>query len=334
MSLTRQYDRGVRVTIVPPPDAPIPAPVIINPILPPGGGAPSTPQIYVRFDVTGDMTPQPQRCQIEIHNLGKTMRQQISGASKRAIDWAPPSEIRGALVRIDGRILPADPLVSTVANGLAYVKLEAGYGAVASTLFEGQCTVPRHRRRGNTWVTTLTAGDSELELQQGLAQMSFPSGTTVGAIIQYLALCMGLIVVPTATFLEIQTGAIIGTRRYVGRARDHLAELFEVAGLTWWVEAKQLWILKEGEAVEGLPVICSPADVPGAHRLLETPDMIDDGGARIRTQLAAEIRPGRRVVVTSSEVAGTFRVEHRRHTGDNRTGPFETQAIIRSQTPL
>ncbi len=336
MAGAAQYDRGIRVTIVPPADAPIQIPIIVNPIPPPGGGAPSVPQIYIRFDVDGSTTPEPERCQIEIHNLSKTTRQYISGASKRAIDWSPPGEIRGALIRIDGRILPADPILATPAAGLCHVRLEAGYGAALAVIFEGQCTMPRHRRRGNTWVTTITAGDSELELQQGMAQMSFPTGTPATAVVQYLATCMGLIVVPTVAFQTLAASKTIGTRHFRGRARDHLAEVLAAAQLDWWVEGKQLWILNTalGQAVEGLPVICSPADVPGAHLLLETPDTIEEGGARIQTQLAPEIRPGRRVVVTSSEVAGSFRVESRRHTGDNRGGPFHTYAIVRSQNAL
>lgn len=330
-----QYDRGVRLTVIPPvPVDGSPAlPVVVNPIPPPGAGAPALPQLRIRFTVRKSITPEPQRATVEVWNLQKTTRDSIAGAARRVIDWIPGG-VSTPLVSIDGRLRPADPIVVNTTGGVAHMVLEVGYGAALSTLFEGVAAPVRNRRMGPTWRTTLHGGDGELQLTQGVGGKSFEPGTPASVVLTYFATVLGLVVVPTAGS-QLLSGYILQNGFVAnGRARDGVSDLLNALQLTWWVEDGQLWILAEGEFVPGPPVFCSPEDIPGFIRLLEAPMRLDDGGVRCKMQLASTVRPGHTLIIVSSELAGNYRIESATHTGDNRFGPFNTQAVVRNQAPI
>lgn len=332
----RQYDRGVRLTVVPPlaVGGGVNPPVVINPIPPPGGGAPALPQIHVRFQVSKSLTPEPQRATVTVWNLAKTTRDSIAGASRRVVDWIPGG-VPTPLVKVDGRLLPSDPVVVDTTSGVAHMILEAGYGGVLSSLFAGVAAPVINKHVGGIdWRTTLHGGDSELGLTQGQANKTFNAGTPASAVLAYLASTLGLVVAPTAAAASLSAFILQAGLVAVGRARDGLRDLLEGVDLTWWVEDGTLWILGDGEFIPGPPVLVSPEDIPGMHRLLESPMRVDDNGVRVRLQLAPEVRPGHQIVIASSELAGVYRIEDVLHSGDNRSGPFETAATVRTQNPL
>ncbi len=323
------------MTVIPPipvgADEP-PIPVVINP-LPPTPGGKGPPQIHVRFTVSASLTPEPQRATIDVWNLQKLTRDAVAGASRRVVRWA--DGVLTPFIKVDGRFRPSDPVVVDTTSGVSHVTLEAGYDGQLSALFSGSCSPVRNRRIGGTeWITNMVAGDSELSTSQGVASMSFAPGTPAAAVLAYLAGVMGLTVAPTAAVATLGGFILQSGLVAMGRARDGLADLLAAADLSWWVEGGVLYVLGDGEFVPGPPVFTSPEDVPGAHRLLESPMSVDDGGVAVKMQLAPEVRPGHQLLIASSELAGTYRIEHATHTGDNRSGPFTTEAIVRSQNPL
>lgn len=334
MVSARQFNRGIRITVIPPlpVGGTVSPPVVINPIPPlPAGKGP--PQIHVRFSVSSSLTPEPQRAAIDAWNLQKLTRDSIAGASRRVTRWA--DNVVAPFVKVDGRFRPGDPIVTDTTSGVAHVTLEAGYDGNLSRIFAGTCSPVRNRRVGGVdWITSMIAGDSELSMTQGVASQTFAPGTPAAAVVTYLASVMGLTVAPTVAFGTLGGFLLKSGLVAVGRARDGLRDLLGAAGLSWWVEDGVLYILGDGEFVPGLPVFTSPEDVPGAHQLLESPMPLDDGGVRVKMQLAPEVRPGHQLLIASSEVAGAYRIEHTTHTGDNRSGPFTTEAIVRSQNPL
>lgn len=331
----RQYDRGIRLTVIPPlgvSGGAVP-PVLINPVPPPGGGV-ALPQIHVRFTVEKSLTPEPQRATISIYGLQKTTRDSIAGAVRRVVDWIPGG-VPTPLVSIDGRILPADPIVVDTSSGMAHLMLEAGYGAALSQIFAGTATAVRSRRHaGIDWITTIHAGDSELGLSQGEANKSFAPGTPASVVLQYLASTCGLTIAPTTAFASLAAFTLSQGFSAIGRARKGIEDMLAALQHTWWVEDGVLWILGLGEFVPGPPIFVTPQDLPGFRRLLEAPERLDDGGVRVHCQLAPEISPGRQIQIVSSELAGVYRVEAVTQVGDNRTGSFESTAICRTQDPL
>lgn len=335
MVVVRQYDRGIRLTVFPPVtlDGSVLPPFLVNPIPPPGAGLPALPQIHVRFTVDKSLTPEPQRATITVWNLAKTTRDTISGAAKRVVDWIPGG-VSTPIETIDGRIFAADPTIVDTIGGLAHARLEAGYGAALSVLFQGSVAPVINRRSGTDWITTMQAGDSELGLTQAVAGKSFEPGTPASAVLVYLAKTLGLTVAPTPSIATLATCILENGIVAEGRAREGLADLLGAADLDWWVEDGVLWVLGPGEFVPGIPILTSSEDLPGMHRLLEAPMRTDDNGVVVKMRLAPEVSPGKRLVIAASELAGEYRVEHVTHAGDNRSGPFHSTAICRTQNPL
>lgn len=336
MTAPLQFDRGARVTVVPPIPVggePLP-PFVINPIVPLGAGVPSVPQLRVRFRVDQSMTLEPQRATINVWNLAKTTRDAIAGASRRVVDWIPGG-VPSPLVSIDGRIVPGDPIVTDTAGGIAHALLEVGYSGALGVIFGGSCAPVINDRQAPDWITTMQAGDSELALSQGVANKSFAPGTPGSVVMQYLATVCGLRVVPTTAGFQSLAGYIL-TNGIVadGRARDGIRDIAEAMRLSAFALSGELWLLSEFETIPGPPVVCSPEPIPGLLRILQAPKRIDGDGIEILTQLSTMMKPGIRVVVTSSEVAGVYRCEHVTHTGDNRGGPWHSAAVLRTQSPL
>ncbi len=327
------YDRGVRLQITPPipgsrADATIPGPILVNPIPPPGGGLPSVPQLRVVFSVTKSVSPEAQQGSVTVFGLAKTTRAIVSGNAKRAIDLEPPSKIG---LPPDLRFLEGPPLLTAIASGVPYLRLEAGYGAVLSVIFEGTNVKVRNRRRGVDWATQFAISDGELQLNQTTVHKSFVPGTTAFVAVQYVAGAMGLTVVPTAGSATLSSYILSGGFAANGRASEALVELFPlIPKLSYFVDAGLLWILAPGEVVPGPPVIVASEGVPGSVQLLEAPEPIDEYGVQIRALLAPQIRHGALIQLASREVVGGFRVESVTHAGDNRGGGFQTQATLRS----
>lgn len=329
----RQYDRGIRLTVVPPLGlgGAAPIPLVINPI-PPTPGGDSVPQLRVNFRVRKTLSAEPNRATVTVWNLRKTTRDAIAGSARRVVTWA--DDVATPFVKVDGRLLPGDPVTLDTQNGVAHMLLEAGYGAVMAQIFGGAATTVRNRRRGPDWHTTMHAGEAELPLSQGIASQSFKPGTPAGVILQYLAGVMGLQVAPTVAAASLNGFILQGPVHVNGRARDGVTDIVEANGYAWWAEGGLLWVLGETEVIPGPPLLTSPKDIPGTHRLLEAPQRLDDDGVRVRMLLVPTASPGQQLQVASSELAGVYRIEAVDHVGDNRTGVFQTIADVRSQAPI
>ncbi|MGB0768851.1 MAG: hypothetical protein ACPGYV_14210, partial [Phycisphaeraceae bacterium] len=277
----RQYDRGIRLTVVPPLGlgGAAPIPLVINPI-PPTPGGESVPQLRINFRVRKTLSAEPHRASVTVWNLRKTTRDAIAGNARRVVAWA--DDVVAPFIKIDGRILPGDPITVDTQNGVSHLLLEAGYGAVLSQVFSGAATAVRNRRRGPDWHTTMQCGESELPLSQAIASSQFKPGTPAGVILQYLAGVMGLKVAPTAAATSLNAFILQGPVNVNGRARDGVRDIVEANGFSWWVESGLLWVLDDNEVIPGEPIPVSPKDIPGTYRLLEAPQRLDDDGVRVR----------------------------------------------------
>ena len=321
-----QYDRGTRLRLTPPVDlaGPPQPPIVLN-LLVPVPGLPAPPQASITFSVSKTLTPQPNGAQIRVANLTSTTRDRISGIVRRVVDWRSPAPV----LNVDGVLRPGGNVFTSTLAGLCAVELEAGYGGALGQLFSGTVTRCRTVRSGADRVTELTCTDG-IGASVAVANRSFTPGTPALAVVQYLAEVLGLGLAPTQGLAAFSGFVLHGGLHAHGDPLVGLTDVLGVVQLGWWIEDGQLWVLGDGETLPGQPVVVSAEPIPGAVRLRQEPDVLDQGALRIRATLAPEIRLGHAVVVAGSDLRGTYRVEALVHSGNNRGGDFTTEAVLRS----
>lgn len=329
MAAIRQYDRGVRVTILPPVGLAGPLlPLEVNAVTP-VPGTPAPPQIHVQASVSRSLGPSPGTCTVRLYNLAQTTRDQISGVVRSLARWKPTAPV----VQVDGLLRAGGQEVTSTEAGMAVVRLEAGWAGSLEEIFLGTVVrPPRHYRQGPLRVTELQCSDGQFGETVSCPSQEFPPMTPVTAILQYLAKVLGLTIAPTSGFEAFQGYKHQGPITVFGDAAQGISDLCDPLQLTWWSEAGQLYILGDGESLPGQAVVVTPQEIPGAIRLYQEPEPADDGAVRINCALASTIRCGHLVTVAASEQRGTFRVESVVHQVDNRAGPMTTGAVIRNPT--
>lgn len=336
----RQFGRVVRVRIQPPSGPPL----VINPITPSPAGV-QPPALHVSFSVSKSLTSEPQRASVQIVNLSKTTRDLIASFARR------PPEVTSEGLTVDSRVFRG-----------TRVTLEAGYLGISPTvIFVGDLASARSRHVATEWLTSLELGDSEVALTQAECRRAFEIATPAIDVIRYavqvLGMQLGPAPIPTAIAQYVLQKGFVA----YGKARDTIDAILAgcapdlsqlnalargvvtigsffdaftgTAPLTnpvgWWAEDGLAYFLERGFALPAQPVVVSPEAEAGAVRLLERPERLDEGGVRVRMLLHPALRIGRPLQVISKELAGSFRVEALSHTGDNRTGPFESVADLR-----
>lgn len=327
MPAQRQYDRGVRVWIFPPYnfDAPPAGPLLINRAVP-ISGQPAPPQSAVTFSVAKTLSPEPNGATISLYNLTPSTRDRISGTVRRIVDWLPSALV----VKIDGQLRPGGNEVTSQLAGMCGIVLDAGYSGALGHIFIGTVTRCRTARSGADTITTLTCTDGGFQVGVAVANQVFAPKTPALAVLRYLAGVLGLEVAETQG-LELLAGFILpGGMNAIGDPHAGIRDILAPLQLAWWIEDGQIWVLADGETLPGQPVVVTMEPIPGAVRLREQPEVLDQGGLRIRCTLAPQIQLGHAVLVAGSDQRGIYRVETVSHGGFNRGGAFETAAVIRS----
>lgn len=330
MVAIRQYDRGVRVVIVPPQDLAGPGrgPITIN-ALPPVQGVPSVPQIHVQATVQRSLGPSPGTATVRVYNLAPTTRDQISGVVRSLARWRPTAPV----TLVDGLLRAGGQEVTSTLAGMATVRLAAGWSGALESIFQGTVVrPPRHYQQGPLWVMELQASDGGFGQAVSCPSKAYPAQTPFVAILEYLAGVLGCTVAPTQGLAALAGYKLSGPLTVFGDAGQGITDLCDPLRLTWWVEDGVLYVLGDGESLPGQAVVVTPQEIPGAIRLYSTPEPADDGALRITCALASGIRCGHLVTVAATSQRGTYRVETVAHTVDNRAGAFATQAVLRDPT--
>ena len=318
------FDRTTRVTVV---SASMLPGVLVNPAAFPSGGAFTPPQLRVIFDVDRSISKDPSRAKVRVINLSKTSRERMAGIVRRKIDFSREFAF------IDGRLIEGAALGGGVAEvvetaaGFGYIKLEAGYDGVASTIFEGGTNRVESEHVGTEWITEVVAGDGELSIQKAIANKTFAAGTPIVAIIAYLIRTMGLFPAGLATPPPV-LAATTATTSIVcaGRARDILDELLRGVGLEWFVDSGEVWLLEPNGTIPVPPVPIALA--------YDRPKKLENGTVEIRTPLERLARPGAPAAVALQSLQGTYRINRARFVGDNRGGRYDTTLELQDLSPI
>lgn len=309
------FDRTARVTIVP---ATGPG-IFVNP--PTSVGTP----LRVMFDVDRSISKDPNKAVVQILNLARSSRERAVGLVRRRVDFSREfAFIDGRL--IEGAALGGSTELVETANGFAYLKIEAGYDGVAGVIFEGGTHRLSNERQGQQWVTTAEAGDGDLGLTQSIANKTFAEGTPVLSIVAYLVRIMGLTPSGLASPPPALAAATSEGVSCLGRARDCLTELLRGFRLDWFVDSGEFWILDESGVLPLPPV---PWVI-----VYGRPKKLESNAVEVAGPLDGRVRPGGTVALASEEFAGVYKVSRVRHTGDNRSGRFQTIAELVDLSPI
>lgn len=325
MPAQRQYDRGVRVRLVPPQDLGGAAVALTFNLAVPISGLPSPPQTAVEFQVAKTLSPEPNAAVVRLWNLTPSTRDRIAGIVRRLVDWRSPSPV----TKVDGILRAGGNEVTSTLAGMCSIKLEAGYSGALAQVFSGTVTRCRTTRQGADTVTELTCTDGGFGIAVSCPSKTFTTGATLLSMFEYLAGTAGLEVAKSAGAKTLAGFISPGPKTLFGDALQGMRDFTEPIGLSFWIEDGSVWVLNEGETLPGQPVVVSMQPIPGAVRLRGEPEALDQGALRIRCTLAPGIQLGHQVVLAGGDQRGTYRVETAAHAGFNRGGTFETQAVIR-----
>jgi hypothetical protein len=197
----------------------------------------------------------------------------------------------------------------------AFLTITAGYVGNVGLLFQGSIAkqgvstklVPPNR------ITTVTAGEGELEIQGTEIRESFGAGVTNRQIIERVAALMGLGIKDAALIPLLTYG--LG-QAYASRADLVLDQIVRDIGAAWSIQAGQIQILT-GEQATTDDVILIRKDSGLIGAAAPTKDAVE-----FTSLLQPPLRPGRKVQVESLDVTGLFRLDEIKHTGDYRATPW------------
>lgn len=343
MSLARKLDRSIRVTLQSSAVGDslgvgvveLPA-VQVNPFRPLDNPADPPPENRVVCSITKTLGLDPGRATIDIINLSQRTREAIAGRMKSTLDLASASVVvAGQVIKGSDLGLTTYEQVST-SKGLAFVRVEAGHGGTGAVMFEGSSGPLRQFQQGTDWVTSIEAVDGEIALSTAAINQRYGRGTFIAQVLRDAVAFMGLgegtpldpgnPLLPTRV-RGFRTGESFVSR---GRARDTVAALAAALQFDFWVDNGLFFAVDRGAALRDLPVAVTGDESVSGIPLYDKPHRLDGGGLQIRTDAVAPIRVGRQVVVSATQFDGRYRCESVQRTIDNRGGPFDAVAQLRS----
>lgn len=284
-------------------------------------------QLEVDIAVNMSVSPTANSGTLRIMNLSSKSRHSIAGRIKREID------ISKAVVEssVDYTSVLDNPIViqTTTRRGDCYVEIDAGYDQNVPRVFEGSSQWARHYKQGPTWITELQIGDGLATMSAGVAQRSFPPGSTILEVIRYLVRCMALDDSVLRTPLQLTDAIGRGNTTFpygfttFGQASNLLTAMLTPFGAEWFVDRGQFFVVRKGHA---LPEPAVTVDFFSG--LMHTPEPIENGGIRIRSMFRSDIRIGRSIIVSGVEYDGEYRVESVSHHMNNRYGQAVTEAFL------
>ena len=221
-------------------------------------------------------------------------------------------------------------LLETIGATITFVAGYRGAGIAAGNqglIFIG--TVARRgvttAREGANRVTTVEAGDAELNIQQARSDISLAPGSTTTLAIQQLLLKLAISPtgIPLAPIGPGNTGLLpplpfaTGWAHF-GFARDALTEIADMYDATWSVQDGQLYIVRSGEQIPGQAVLLSPQT-----GLIGIPRKTKEGIEAV-SLLQPTLTPGGVVSVVSETEQGFYNVREVTHKGGFRDSDWYT----------
>lgn len=219
----------------------------------------------------------------------------------------------------------------------SFVRVTAGYEGNTDLLFSGDAMRVTHMHNGTEWITRLQAGDGIKALRRARVSQSFAPGTSIIDAMKKIATDTGL---KTGNLVsELARGNVRNTltefaKGFVasGIAGDELDKLARTMGRDLSVQDGAIHLTEKGQAVDSVVVVLGPSS-----GLIGSPEVAEvDASAgkkavtKARSLIQQRLVPGRRLVLTSRAINGTFRIEKVVYTGDTDAEPWYADLELKS----
>ena len=255
--------------------------------------------LHIKFKVEKNYIGQPNRMDLSIYNLSATTRRGLQGQG-------------------------------------SFVRLLAGYQSDFPNLpivFQGNARNIEHVREGSDWVTRIQCGDGETAYRFGIANNTFPPGTTSSSIAIYLAQQF-----KQGDPLNIDITAFVNKAPTIAYPYAAFSSGFSVQGnafeeLSRLLGGKYTLSIQDGElrALQASDYVPTGYRLSASTGLLGSPEHGTPNLANLPTVLKLNcllnprIKPGDLVTVDSQNLHGNFRCHKVTHTGDLDGNDWKTE---------
>lgn len=210
------------------------------------------------------------------------------------------------------------------------VRVEAGYHNGMTMLFQGNERQTSIVRDGTEWITKITASDGDDAIRTRRGSRSFGPQTQIREVVEYLVDAIGI---GDGNFEDALAGAALDKLDGVfpegttvrGAAADELTTLLASAGLEWSVQGGVLQILERGKTLDAQAV-----ELNKDSGMVGSPEPGKRGILKVKSLIAPDLVPGRRVKIESDVVNGTYRIEKAEYVGKTLGNEWHVTMDVRS----
>ena len=289
-----------------------------------GGKGKELSGLRIAFSIEKGSTKTPNKCSCRIWNLASSTRKQVE---------------------LIGNVLI---LKAGYAEDVGQVQIFAG------TVIRSLTT-----REGPDWVTSLELQDGFFEFRDAKASLSFAPGATTRQVLSGIAAKFGL---PIRTLPEFTDKQYPSGFAFVGRVRDAMDKVCDLAGLEWSIQGREIQVIKKGGVYKKRAIFLSPdtgmigspeqesqtmtekaaaklgftknqagvRTIQELNREGQFETMLMVNGYKVRSLLQPTIEPGGYVQVRSKSINYEFfRVETITHIGDTHSQDWHSEMVLR-----
>lgn len=251
-------------------------------------------EMKVVFKIVKSLKPEPNTCEITVHNLNESSRSEFAKMPLR--------------IRLDG-----------------------GYDGRFERVFEGDLRWSKSKHDGTEWLTRLECGDGDRAFRFATISKAFRPGADPKVLIGEVAKTMGLEVPSNVAQAKALVNKFASGVSLDGNSRDEMTKLLKRSGMGWSVQDGRLQILGT-EALEGTAfVISGNAETGDETGMIGAPEISAPAkpGAlptlKLKHTLFPELTPGRKISLRSAAIQGLFRITQLTHVGDTHGADWYTE---------
>ncbi len=245
--------------------------------------------IRVMFSITKAHKAEPNDCNVSIYNLNK---------QSRAAFQKKPLKIT----------------------------LDVGYDKQLSRIFTGDLRYGSSHQEGTDWVTKLQLGDGDRAFNHATVNRTHPANVDRLTLLREAAHAAGMRIPTSIESAKEMLDQFAQGMTLNGSAARAITSILAPKGMQWSIQDGEMQILRNEEtrAENAIPINAKDAKA----RMIGSPEMappVKNGKPpklNIKCLLCSDIRPGGRILVSSTDVNGLFRVEKVTHDGDTFGGDW------------
>jgi hypothetical protein len=201
------------------------------------------------------------------------------------------------------------------------IELYAGYAEETFLIFKGQAHLVENHRDGSDWITEIQALDGGVAYKTARINKSFAKGVSVKDVLKAAVGAMGIGQGNLAKFAsaQLQGGGSTYAAGTVlsGAASQELDGVVRSLGLRWSTQNGALQLQERGKPLDKAAVRLAPdSGLVGSPAALAVDNKKTRGLSKARALLIAGLEPGRKVVVDSASLQGSYEIIETEYTGD------------------